>query len=115
MPKSPPTICTEPGCPNHATEGGRCPAHKRKAWRTTTTSSAARGYGERWRRIRAMKLRNHPVCEVCRLAPATQVDHIKAKAHGGDDYDPDNLQSICRPCHQAKTSTEGKRRRTARP
>lgn len=33
------------------------------------------------------------------------VDHIKSKAHGGDDS-PTNLQTLCAPCHNHKTATE---------
>lgn len=106
MPTRPPRFCSQPGCHKTATKGSRCPEHAKPAWRTTTTSSTARGYGANWSKLRMMKLRADPMCEVCQHAPAVQVDHIKAKAHGGTD-DPSNLQSICRECHQAKTSREG--------
>ncbi|EJG27017.1 HNH endonuclease domain protein [Acinetobacter baumannii IS-123] len=42
---------------------------------------------------------------VGRVSPATDVDHIKAKAFGGTD-DPDNLQSLCGTCHKEKTAKE---------
>lgn len=35
------------------------------------------------------------------------VDHIVGKAKGGTD-DPDNLQSLCSPCHDAKSEREAK-------
>ncbi|MDK1339207.1 HNH endonuclease, partial [Cronobacter sakazakii] len=40
-----------------------------------------------------------------RPVPATTVDHIKPKAHGGTDEDS-NLRSLCCPCHKRKTATE---------
>ncbi|ELV2160624.1 HNH endonuclease [Escherichia coli] len=36
---------------------------------------------------------------------AKTVDHIIPKAHGGSDADS-NLQSLCWPCHKAKTARE---------
>lgn len=49
-------------------------------------------------------------------APATQVDHVVAVAHGGTHHD-DNLRAICGACHDAKTRREqaaGKARRTGK-
>lgn len=37
--------------------------------------------------------------------PASTVDHITPKAHGGTDDDI-NLQSLCWACHKAKTAKE---------
>lgn len=37
---------------------------------------------------------------------ATEVDHVQALAGGGERYDPNNLQSLCHPCHEAKTKAE---------
>lgn len=57
-----------------------------------------------WLRLRAAQLRAQPLCRYCKemgeTVPATTVDHIKA--HRGDRdlaFDPDNLQSLCKPCH----------------
>ena len=67
-------------------------------------SSAARGYGYRWRKIRERILkRDMYLCQAClrknRATPATEVHHIKAKAQGGTD-DQDNLEASCSPCHR---------------
>ena len=53
-----------------------------------------------------MKLRAAPLCEWpgCNDA-ASEVDHKVAKRHGGTD-DWDNLQSLCKPHHSAKTMRE---------
>ncbi|WP_431608422.1 HNH endonuclease signature motif containing protein, partial [Enterobacter asburiae] len=40
-----------------------------------------------------------------RYTPAETVDHITAKANGGTD-DLSNLESLCKPCHRAKTAVE---------
>lgn len=69
-----------------------------------------RGYGTAWDRLRKLILqRDLHLCQPCqrngRVTVATQVDHIKPKAAGGTD-DEDNLQSICKPCHDVKTQRE---------
>ena len=69
-----------------------------------------RGYGSRWVKLRATILaRDCHLCQPClasdKVTPATQVDHITPKAKGGTD-DPDNLQAICAPCHDAKSRAE---------
>lgn len=69
-----------------------------------------RGYGTAWERLRKTILdRDGGLCQVCKAAGhitlANAVDHITPKAHGGTD-DPSNLQSICLPCHGAKTARE---------
>lgn len=78
-------------------------------------NTTERGYGYAWRKRREKALkRDQYLCQVCKrqgyLTPATEVDHIINKAHGGTD-DIDNLQSICRACHQSKTQSESRRGR----
>ena len=78
------------------------------AW--AKTSRHERGYGNAWDKLRKLVLqRDKHLCQPClakrRVTPATQVDHITPKAKGGTD-DLDNLQGICGPCHEAKTTIE---------
>lgn len=35
-----------------------------------------------------------------------EVDHIKAICNGGDPWDEDNLQVLCKRCHKAKTKAD---------
>ncbi|MBJ3490175.1 HNH endonuclease, partial [Salmonella enterica subsp. enterica serovar Albany] len=53
--------------------------------------------------------RDKGLCQSCLHAgvvrEAKTVDHIVPKAHGGTDADS-NLQSLCWPCHKAKTARE---------
>ncbi len=111
MPKAAPKPCTQPLCKSYAVKDGRCEQHQRKAWSSNQgKSSAERGYGSKWRKIRERILkRDHYLCQECKrngiTTRATQVDHIINKANGGTDEDS-NLQSLCYPCHKAKTIEE---------
>ena len=62
----------------------------------------------RWRKLRDVKLRENPLCEVCealgRTTPAQQVHHkVKFVLNGRIlkelAFFFDNLQSICSDCH----------------
>lgn len=71
-----------------------------------------RGYGTAWDKLRIRILtRDKYLCQPCyqlgRPEPASQVDHIIPKAHGGTD-DHSNLQSICTACHKVKTARESR-------
>lgn len=74
-------------------------------------SPSRRGYGSIWQRTRLLKLAADPLCESCLEAglevPAAEVDHVLAISRGGT-HDPDNLRSLCKPCHSRKTcATDG--------
>lgn len=112
MPYSPPRVCSFPGCSVAVEGGGRCPAHRRADYTTDRKrrgSRSARGYDERWYRIRRMHLAREPLCRHCgergRLTPATEVDHILPLRSGGTHAD-ENLQSLCKRCHSRKTRSE---------
>lgn len=58
----------------------------------------------RWQRLREAQLATEPLCRFCLaiedVTEATVCDHVKP--HKGDEalfYDPNNLQSLCAPCH----------------
>lgn len=78
-------------------------------------SSAARGYGADWRRLREQVLdRDAGLCQPCRrrgvATPGCRtVDHIVPKARGGTDA-IGNCQCICEDCHKAKTQAESQGR-----
>lgn len=76
-----------------------------------TQRGSGRG-GRPWRRIRErVLLRDQYTCCGCGLVTQElEVDHIINVAEGGSD-DESNLQSLCVPCHQAKTAAEAARGR----
>lgn len=79
-------------------------------WHDGSKTTTERGYGYQWQKLRKLVLqRDSYLCQECyskkKLTPATDVDHIKPKSAGGTDHE-DNLQSLCKPCHDLKTSLE---------
>ena len=95
--------------PNFRRSGAPKP---RSGWnKTSRLPRARRGYGWAWEKLRLVILeRDRWLCQHCikqgRSEIATDVDHITPKYQGGGD-DPDNLQSLCKSCHRAKTEREG--------
>jgi 5-methylcytosine-specific restriction enzyme A len=111
MPKAPPRPCPAPRCRNMITKKGRCDDHQPIAWASSIGKTPTeRGYGYKWTKLRKSALvRDNHLCQDCLkrgiLTPATEVDHILNKARGGADI-MENLQSLCKPCHKAKTQRE---------
>jgi 5-methylcytosine-specific restriction protein A len=54
-----------------------------------------------------MIIARHPVCAVCGVRPAIDVDHITPLEAGGEDTIA-NLQGLCRQCHGRKTRRESR-------
>ena len=71
-----------------------------------------------WRVLRRMILEQNPFCVECRTRDvyreANEVDHIRAVSAGGDKYDQNNLQALCKSCHSRKTQREIAARKPAR-
>jgi 5-methylcytosine-specific restriction protein A len=100
MPRRAPLPCTAPRCPHLAVSEGRCPAHPRPP------RPYGPGYGrtmpQGWDATRSRILdRDGHRCRRCG-AEATDVDHVR---RGGGEHDA-NLQSLCEPCHDAKSQAE---------
>jgi 5-methylcytosine-specific restriction endonuclease McrA len=69
--------------------------------------------GQRWARLRYQQLLAHPLCERClratpsRLVAADVVHHIEAhRGNVAKFYDPANLASSCKPCHDSDEQSE---------
>lgn len=76
------------------------------------TNRALSTSSREWRQLRATQLEAKPFCRMClergRRKIANEVDHIDGDAYNND---PDNFQSLCRPCHSRKTIGDINRRR----
>ncbi|MCC5855131.1 MAG: HNH endonuclease [Idiomarina sp.] len=95
---------------------GYCDDHEEQGttnwdrWQRKHGNRHKRGYGKDWVKLRRLILeRDDNLCIHClslgRYTEATHVDHIVPKAKGGTDGE-DNLQSLCKSCHEAKTARE---------
>lgn len=83
---------------------------KRPRNRTAKRAERVDVYGTRlWRRLRESHMMEHPLCQVCeglgRVVRAEDVHHIdsfmnyEGEARLQVAYDPKNLLSVCRSCH----------------
>lgn len=115
MPWKPKRPCSQPGCPN-LSEHSYCEVHRK-----AVKANAAREYDQSrrdqemrgfyistaWRKLRELKLKQSPVCEECYrrgcISKAIIADHIQpAREYPSKRLDIDNLQSLCRACHNRK-------------
>lgn len=83
--------------------------------RNSVKSEQYRFYrSKRWQVLREQALeRDHHLCRYClvqgRYTPANTVDHIvPIEWRPSEQAEPDNLATICRSCHKAKTTWERK-------
>ncbi len=115
MPKKPKSPCRFTGCPE-LTRDLYCDKHRKlessyynKYKRAPDTYKR---YGNRWRKIRQLYIKQHPVCELCErkniLRPAEEVHHIVPLAKGGTHRE-ENLMSLCKSCHSRITARDGGR------
>ena len=60
----------------------------------------------------------NPLCAECDrralVTPGEVVDHVKELKDGGDPWDVDNLEVLCKSCHAKKTVEEVKKRRKSK-
>ena len=68
---------------------------------------------KRWAAVRrAVFERDGWRCVECGKAGRLECDHVVPLDRGGDPWDPDNLQTLCRSCHIEKTRRENRREPT---
>lgn len=103
--------CRRAGCPN-TTHDGFCPEHQAERYRQQDRQRGehhAIYSTKRWKRLRQMKLRADPLCELdegCRRL-AVEVHHREDVADRPDlAYEWGNLCSACKSCHSAETARQ---------
>tara|TARA_R100000951_G_C2638532_1_gene180103 strand:+ start:1154 stop:1519 length:366 start_codon:yes stop_codon:yes gene_type:complete len=111
MPQSPPRACKRCGVAG-------CTKHKpNKVWHSSTKETRKQYGSAQWKRTRSAVLaRDGHLCQVCIaqgiLSPAKIVDHITPQhKQQFSFYDMNNLQAICKPCHDTKTAEEARESR----
>lgn len=96
---------------------GKCPTCDN--WRGRGNSKAyaksrAKASDKRWRAVRAQRLAEDPFCALCG-AIADTVDHLDGTDYTDDSYhgkswlNIDMTRSLCTPCHNKRTSAQGRR------
>lgn len=113
MPRKPKRPCSYPGCPE-LTEGRYCEKHEKEITKEYNRNNRTYKYlynSTRWKKLRIKFLKEHPLCAECGkkgiVRPAEVVDHIIP--HKGNKelfWDEDNLQALCKGCHDRKTAKE---------
>lgn len=117
MPARIPRACRKIGCGKTTTDRtGYCIDHIKteNTWSKYQDGKSRheRGYGTAWSKLRLKVLKRDRYlcqCEECKrlrlTRPATEVDHLVPKAHGGGDS-LSNLRAINKECHKRKTARE---------
>lgn len=106
-------VCIYPWC-NATTYGRYCERHKddgdkkdkrdAKASRVTPINPIYQT--KQWRILSKYIIARDPICKICNRAASREADHKTPMARGGDPWDENNLQGVCKPCHSRKTATE---------
>lgn len=120
MPPRPLKVCRHAGCHELTRDpSGYCPKHKDAAeararkWKaeqdSQRESAYRRGYGARWRKLRAQILMDEPLCRSAARPGAScrrrMLTTSWPEPTGGTD-DRSNLQPLCHACHSRKTVRE---------
>lgn len=59
-----------------------------------------------WQKLRLSLLMDEPLCRKCKVRAASVIDHIKPVRMGGEFWDLENLQPLCKWCHNSKSGKE---------
>lgn len=118
MPNKAKHPCRYRSCPRLVdSDSGYCDKHQKLIQQQYNqfgrSDEAKKRYGRRWRKLRALFLQAHPLCELCqregRYVEATEVHHIRPLSMGGTN-DFGNLMALCKPCHSRITAASTNQR-----
>lgn len=79
--------------------------------RTTRVEGLSQPYANRrWRRLRRLQLQKEPLCRLCKaqgkIEPAVVADHVHSHRGNRNAFWLNELQSLCKRCHDLKTQGE---------
>lgn len=60
----------------------------------------------RWQQLRRKIIARDGQCLACGSDEKLQVDHIIPRHRGGDMWDAENLQTLCKNCHERKSNND---------
>ncbi len=98
--------CGKPGCPALVRGSRFCRKHARSTDQARGTATE-RGYDKAWAAFRAAHIRGS--CEQCGVNRADtewplELHHLDGLGPKGPrGRDPENLETLCKPCHTAAT------------
>ena len=84
------------------------PKIKKKAFANNRNYHDDRYHTTAWRKLRMDVIRQEPVCRACKRQEATVVDHIQPVRLGGEFFLHENLQPLCKGCHNSKSGAESR-------
>jgi len=107
-------LCNQIGCSNIIAYDARyCSTHTRNNARAEQANEYNKNRRDKtnfkfynssqWRRLRLIQLNDKPLCEICQSVGEV-VDHIKEISDGGCATCLENLQTLCKICHNIKTA-----------
>lgn len=113
MPRKPKRPCSYPNCPE-LTYDRYCEKHQKVIDKNYNKNCRPYAYlynSSRWKKLRIQFLANHPLCEECKrngvITASEVVDHtIPHRGKKELFWDEDNLQALCKECHDRKTAKE---------
>ena len=107
MPRAP--MRCSPSCPKPVIAKGKCEDHQpvRVAWENKRERAFLKS--AEWDRQRKRVLfRDDRTCRICGAGDANHVDHMVPTWYTGvEQVSDDDLQTLCKACHDRKSSYEG--------
>lgn len=97
-------------CSNQVTRGGKCDEHQpvKTPWEGSNRDSAFRKSAEWERQRRRIIFREKGICQYCGAERSNNVDHIiPVWFTKKEQVSDDELQLLCKSCHDKKSSFEG--------
>ncbi|MHB1334506.1 MAG: HNH endonuclease [Candidatus Humimicrobiaceae bacterium] len=110
MPYRPKIPCKHSGCPNLINPGETyCDKHKVQSSKDYRINRPDDSFYStyKWKQLRDQVLIEEPSCRECNQ-PSKVADHIVPREWGGSD-ERENLQGLCKRCHNKKIMLENKK------